>query len=207
MISRRYVVALATMLALALVPTLRHGYLGYVEAAPKVTGASLPAALVGAPGIVRTTPPVWMPDTFSEDSWAETSYDVSGVGRLTLVVARGYDLKKLYHHPELGVLRGHNFERVRHTALTSGDPVFVLENGADLQHSAVYALIYDNVWIGNPYLLQASSAVTSLWARRRPLTLVFVYGPVLKDGEPTAAVTELLRTTVRGLEASASGGS
>jgi hypothetical protein len=199
--------ALATLLALALVPTIRHGYLGYVEAAPKVTGAALPSALTGTTGVVRTSPPAWMPDTFSEDSSAEASYDVTGVGRLTLVVARGYDLKKLYHHPELGVLRGHSFEPARQATLAGGDPVFVLENRADQQQSAVYALIYDDVWVGNPYLLQASSAVTSLWARRRPLTLVFVHGPVLKDGEPTAAVTELLRTTVRGLEAAASGGS
>ena len=52
-----------------------------------------------------------------------------------------------------------------------------------------------------------SSAVTSLWARRRPLTLLFVHGPVLKDGEPTPAVTELLHATVQGFEASASSGS
>jgi hypothetical protein len=206
-ISRRYLVALSALLALALLPTIRHGYLGYVEAATKVTAASLPAEVVGTPGVATTTPPVWMPDTFSEDSWAEKTYDVSGVGRLTLVVARGYDLKKLYHHPEIAVLRGRTFEPVRHAALAGGEPVYVLVNRSNERESAVYALVYDNSWVGNPYLLQMSSAFTSIWARRRPLTLVFAHGPVLKDGEPTAAVTELLHATVKGLEVAASGGS
>ena len=207
MISRKHLVALSALLALALLPTLRHGYLGYVEAAPKVTAASLPAEVAGTRGVATTTPPVWMPDTFSEDSWAEKTYDVSGVGKVTLVVARGYDLKKLYHHPEIGVLRGRSFEPARRATLAGGEPVYVLVNRSDERESAVYALVYDNAWVGNPYLLQMSSAFTSIWARRRPLTLVFVHGPVLKDGEPTAAVTELLHATARGLEAAASGGS
>ena len=82
------------------------------------------------------------------------------------------------------------------------EAVYVLENLTGEGESAVYALVYDDRWIGNPYMLQLSSAVTSVWAARRPLTLVFAYGPVLENGHPVPVVAELLRTAVQGLQSS-----
>lgn len=203
MISRRWLVLLVGLLALVLLPTIRQGYLGYVEPAPKLSTASLPRELAGVPGVGRGQPPTWMPETYSEDSWAEQSYDIRGLGKVTLFVARGYDLKKLYHHPELGVLRGRSFQPLRHETLPGGaEAVYVLENLTGEGESAVYALVYDDRWIGNPYMLQLSSAVTSVWAARRPLTLVFAYGPVLENGRPVPVVADLLRTAVQGLQSS-----
>ena len=140
-----------------------------------------------------------MKDTYAADSWAERTYDAPGSGDVSLFVARGFDLKKLYHHPELGVLRGRSFEAQRSTVV-DGRPVHVLQNATDGE-SAVYALVYEGDWIGNPYLLQASSALTSLWTGPRPLTLVFAYGAVLQDGQPTPFVTEVLRSSVQRLSA------
>jgi hypothetical protein len=200
-ISRRWLVALAALLAVVLLPTIRHGYLGYVEPTAKISAASLPSALAGARGVRRSEPPTWMPETYSEDSWAEQSYDVAGVGTVTLFVARGYDLKKLYHHPELGVLRGRSFQPLRHETLAGGDEaVYVLENLTGEGESAVYALVYDGRWVGNPYMLQLSSALTSVWSARRPLTLVFAYGRILADGKPLPVVADLLRAAVRGMQ-------
>ena len=67
------------------------------------------------------------------------------------------------------------------------------------------ALIHEGRWVGNPYVLQLSSAVTTLWTGPRPLTLVFAYGPVLADGQPSAFTAELLRTAVRTLSPAQSG--
>jgi hypothetical protein len=137
--------------------------------------------------------------TFGADSWAERAYDVPGHGRLTVFAASGSDLKKLYHHPELGVLHGRSFDRVRLLSLDDDParPMHVLQNST-AGDSAIYALVYDGEWVANPYWLQASSAVSSLWRGRRPLTLVMVYGPgVLENGLPVEAARLALAEAVR----------
>lgn len=197
MISRRYAVPLLVVLAVALLPTVQHGYLGYTAVAAKVTQERLPQAIAGVTGAPKVRTGGWMTSTYAADSWAERTYAPAGQGQVSLFVARGFDLKKLYHHPELGVLRGNSFHPLR-TADVDGQPVHVLQNVA-AGDSAVYALIYEDQWVGNPYLLQASSAFTSLWTGRRPLTLVFAYGDVLKNGEPSTVVGTLLRDSVAGL--------
>ena len=191
MISRRFAVPLLVALAVALLPTVQHGYVGRTPAVDKITDASLPVAVDGVTGTPKIRTGGWMTSTYGADSWAERTYDVPGPGEVSLFVARGFDLKKLYHHPELGVLRGRSFDALR-SAVVDGRPVYVLENATDGE-SAVYALVYEGDWIGNPYALQASSALTSLWTGPRPLTLVFVYGAVLNDGQPTRFATEALR--------------
>ena len=191
MISRRFAVPLLVALAVALLPTVQHGYVGRTPAVDKITDASLPVAVDGVTGTPKVRTGGWMTSTYGADSWAERTYDTPGPGEVSLFVARGFDLKKLYHHPELGVLRGRSFDALR-SAVVDGRPVYVLENATDGE-SAVYALVYEGDWIGNPYVLQASSALTSLWTGPRPLTLVFVYGAVLNDGQPTRFATEVLR--------------
>ena len=191
MISRRFAMPLLVALAVALLPTVQHGYVGRTPAVDKITDAFLPVAVDGVTGTPKVRTGGWMTSTYGADSWAERTYDVPGPGEVSLFVARGFDLKKLYHHPELGVLRGRSFETLR-SAVVDGRPVHVLQNATDGE-SAVYALVYDGDWVGNPYVLQASSALTSLWTGPRPLTLVFVYGAVLNDGQPTRFATEALR--------------
>lgn len=197
MISRRYALPLLVVLAVALLPTVQHGYLGYTAESAKVTQESLPAAVAGISGAPRVRTGGWMTSTYAADSWAERTYAPAAQRQVSLFVARGFDLKKLYHHPELGVLRGNSFQPLR-TAEVDGRPVHVLQNVGD-GDSAVYALIYEDEWVGNPYWLQASSAVTSLWTGRRPLTLVFAYGDVLEGGAPTKLAGELLVRAASGL--------
>jgi hypothetical protein len=196
-ISGRHAVALLVLFALALLPTVQHGYVGYTATALRVTQDVLPVSVDGIGGAPKQRTGGWMTSTYAADSWAERTYTRPGAGDVSLFVARGFDLKKLYHHPELGVLRGNSFEPLRRATI-DGEPVHVLQNLAD-GDSAVYALIYEQEWVGNPYVLQASSAFTSLWTGRRPLTLVFVYGPVLDRGQPTATAARLLPAAVERL--------
>lgn len=206
MISRRHLVALLVILGVALAPTVPHGYIGRVTQAPKVVEGSLPSAVGGVTGTPKIRTGGWMKDTYGADSWAERTYQPAGQGEVGLFVARGFDMKKLYHHPELGVLRGRSFEPQRIKVL-EGDGkeiVHVLRN-LSTSESAVYALLYEDRWVGNPYLLQLSSAFSTLWTGQRPITLVFAYGHVLADGEPSPFTTELLRTAVQQLAPASSG--
>ena len=204
MVSRRYIASLFLLLVVVLWPTVRHGYLGHLVAAAKVSDATLPFSVAGATSAPRTRTGGWMAGAYAADSWVERVYDQPGRSPVSLFVARGFDLKKLYHHPELGVLRGRSFAPLRESSI-DGEPVHILANTTDGE-SAVYALIYEGRWIGNPYVLQLSSALTSLWTGRRPITLVFAYGnDVLERGQPTPFVVELLRTSVRQLSPAAAG--
>jgi hypothetical protein len=196
MISGRHVAALLVVFVLALLPTVRHGYMGQVDAAPKVEASQLPAELNGRIGATETRAGSYVGGIYAADSWAERRYDLAGGGQINLIVIRGFDMKKLYHHPELGVLRGRSFDPVQTVQLASGgEPVHVLRN-VGTGESAVYTFVYQTRWIGNPYLLQLSSAVTSLWHGRQPLTLVFAYGDVLDGRAPAAATDRLLREAV-----------
>ena len=203
MISRRFAVPLLVALAVALLPTVQHGYVGRTPAVDKITDASLPVAVDGVTGTPKARTGGWMTSTYGADSSAERTYDVPGPGEVSLFVARGFDLKKLYHHPELGVLRGRSFDALR-SAVVDGRPVYVLENATDGE-SAVYALIYGDDWIGNPYVTQLSSSITALWTGRRPLTLVFAYGDVVRDGQPSPLAAQLLLSAVKQLQMAGDG--
>jgi hypothetical protein len=198
-VSRHRLPGLAALLVVALLPTLVHSYRGYDVTPTPITANTLPRALGGAAGVDRARDPVWMRATFGADSWAERAYEVPGQGRLTIFAARGSDLKKLYHHPELGALHGRSFDRVRLVPLDADAtrPMHVLQNDTT-GDSAIYVLLYDGEWVSNPYWLQVSSAVSSLWRGRRPLTLVMVYGPgVLENGLPVEAARRALAEAVR----------
>jgi len=204
--SRRHLWPLVITLCVSLVPTLQYGYDGHPREASKITQTSLPAAVGGLAGLPKDRTGGWLQATYGADSWAERTYNVPGAGSIGLFVARGFDMKKLYHHPELGVMRGHQFEPQR-TQVLDGDAdqvVHVLQ-GAAGQESAAYVLLYDGRWVSNPYALQLSSAVTTLWTGPRPLTLIFAYGAVLANGQPSSSTAELLRRTAQQLAAAAPG--
>ncbi len=206
MMSRRYAPALIGLLLVALLPTMRHGYLGFVEAAPPVTEALLPVVVAGATGAPHTLPANGMVGAYDAQSWAERIYQVPGGGRVSLLVVRGFDHKKLYHHPELGALRGRTFGPLKKGVLPgpSADPVYLLQNTTGGE-SAVYALLFGDRWVADPYLHQVASALSTLWAGRRPMTLVFASGDVLVDGQPTPFVSDLLRAAAARLGTSQTG--
>ena len=203
MISRRFAQALLVALAVALLPTLRHGYFGHLAAAPRVTEGSLPTAVQGALGSPRARTGGWMTSTYAADSWAERSYRPAGRGEVSLFVARGFDLKKLYHHPELFVSYGTSLRPAGVSVLpgTPPLPVTVLRSargeGTEL---VIYALVSGDEVVANPYVYQGQAALRQLLRGRELLTLIYVHasdanpdGPI--DAEPAARV---LRDAVAG---------
>ena len=203
-VSGRYLAALLAVLLVALVPTVRHGYVSTLAAAPSVTAASVPATFEGAPGATRERPAAWIAETYGADSWVERTYDVAGTGQVRIFVARGYDLKKLYHHPELGILHGVSLTPAG-TVPLDGHPerrVHVLRGDGVGGASALYALVYRGAWIADPYRLQLSSALSTLWAARHPLTLILVSGAVVDgEGRPTALGVRALGESWQAIEA------
>ena len=170
MMSRRYLEVLAALLALALIPTVLHTYVG-VRIADGKSSRDVPSDLLGHRWADTTRNPAWVHDNFASDDFIERRLlDV------TLFVARSYDPKSLYHHPELGLAYGQTFEPVTISTVASAAgpmPLHVLSGERQL---AVYALLYDGVFIANPVRFQLAHAFRMLIAPRHQMTLFFAHG-------------------------------
>jgi hypothetical protein len=183
MMSTRFAVPVLLLALAATVPTVIHGYAGYVVHDGR-SARALPAALADRHGTDRPRDPAWVRETYGSDDWIEREYTRFGQAPLTLFVARTYDLKKVYHHPELGVLRGHDFERVEVVRVgEQATPLFRLQpqSGAGL---ALYALHYEGEIVADPMRVQLRSVFTSLVGGRRAMTLFMVFDPQHTPNQP-----------------------
>ena len=111
-----------------------------------------------------------------------------------LFIARSFDLKRLYHHPEIGLLRGSDFDRKEIIKIASmpGIPIHFLR-----EHSgtgvAAYALLFDGEFVDNPIAMQLKTSLEMLFSASKPLTLFFVYDSMLQrdsgfEASPAAPV-------------------
>ncbi len=187
MISTRRLATVAIALALALVPTILHSYLG-MTATDGRSVREVPAHLEGLQGRDTRRSTGWVSESYGTTNFIERQYGPA----LTLFMARSYDPKGLYHHPENGVAHGDNYERV--VMLRRPDrpevPIFTLSSHTG-GYSA-YALLYENTFVEHPMRFQLGNAFTLLTQPRGLMTLFFVRGKV--DATSPAA-----RSTVEGL--------
>ena len=173
MISGRFAPITAVLLSLALVPTVIHSYRG-LTIDDGVTVGAIPEVLAGMPSkpTGRKTP--WVEANFASADWFERTYRV-GTEQVRLFAARSYDAKRLYHHPELAVLRG-LAPAPAGRAILPGRPdvaIHVLTTSrANQSGIAVYALRYENQYVQNPILFQLRIAAELLLSGRRPTTLL-----------------------------------
>src|SRR5690606_3313011 len=80
--------------------------------------------------------------SFDATDWVERRY-VRGNDEVTLLVARSFDMKKLYHHPELAVVDGIEFRPARvETYASSGVPIDVHVLEGERAGLLAYALLY-----------------------------------------------------------------
>src|SRR5688572_503232 len=186
MMSSRYAPAVCVALVLALIPTIIHSYVGVVAADPLTTGA-VPFVLEGYRGEPTTRNPDWGRRRFESHDWFERQYTAAG-DAVVLTVVRSYDLKALYHHPELAV--------AYHLASFSGSrtvapqdrpdmPVHVLTND-DRGPIGLYVLHYDGRFVADPIRFQIRTAGELLFTGRKPMTLFFV-----RDDAPAGGVGPL----------------
>lgn len=174
MISTRWSVPTAILLALALVPTAIHGYFGYVVEDGR-RAARVEPVLAGMTSRPTDRSDEWMARKFDSADWSERWYGPGTALRLSVV--RSYDPKKLYHHPELAIsYREMRVGASQRTTLPgrTGVPVVAVRAADDQPGVAVYALHYGDEFVGNPYVFQARQAVELLFTGRRPMTLIYV---------------------------------
>lgn len=193
MISARFAAPVAALVALALIPTVIHSYVG-VRVVDGRIAAAIPDVLAGGPSAPVARRPGWARDRFDTDDWIERVYRVEGQ-EVTLFVARSYDAKRLYHHPELALLRDMESTPVGiiRPSARPDVPLHVLTTSRDGRRGlAVYALLYDGRFVDNPVLFQLRTATELLISGRKSMTLVFASAP---DSRP-AAVDEAQATRV-----------
>lgn len=177
MISSRFSIPVALLLAIALVPTVIHNYIG-AEQKDDLSTANISAQFDGYRSKPSDRRPGFGNDVFDSFDWTEKNYTASNGEIVTLFVARSFDLKKLYHHPEIAIIRGTDVEArgIERLKNVNNIPLRVLaaREGKGL---AAYSLLYDGEFIENPITFQLTTAIAQLFSARKPMTLFFAYQP------------------------------
>ena len=174
MISSRFAPVLALMVGLALVPTFMHAYLG-VRLDDGLRSASIPMHLGGYTGQDTTRDANWGQRRFESFDWIERTYESSD-HHLFLTVVRTFDLKSVYHHPELAVAYGTPFVTHEVVRLPSRPemPVHRLVSDGDRPSVALYVLEHGGRFVDDPIWFQLRTSIEMLARRRKPMTLLFV---------------------------------
>ena len=171
--STRYAPLVLAMLLLALVPTVIHSYVR-VTIDDGLRAEAIPSTLPGFTASAGRRDPTWGKRRFDSDDWIERRYSTAG-DELSLIVVRSFDLKALYHHPELAVAYNTPFSAssVRRFRQRPDIPVYVLrgDDGA----AGLYALHYDGRFIEHPVWFQIRTAGELLFSGRKAMTLLFVH--------------------------------
>jgi hypothetical protein len=176
MIAPRFSVAVAVLLGMALVPTVIHEYVGLSIDDGRVTDA-VDFRLAGLSGTATGRKSFWAIRKFDSTDWIERWY-TADKERIQLFVARSYDLKRLYHHPELAIVQSDDLisRGVVRLAHRENVPIHILQSRRTSgQGIAMYALHYDNEFVDDALRFQVRTAASLLVGGRRPMTLFFVY--------------------------------
>jgi len=188
--STRYVPAILALVALALVPTIVHTYVGVVAADGHST-AVIPWQLDGVAGIDTNRSAAWVKETFGADDFIERRY-----AGATLFVARSYDAKRLYHHPELGVAYGIHYETARVIRIPSPSGEIALHLLEGDRAVAAYAVVHDGTFVEDPIRFQVRQALSMLVNPRKPTTLFFAHS----SGASPPAESPAVRVVVAAVE-------
>jgi hypothetical protein len=169
MIATRYLPALTVILALACVPTVVHTYMGRTVGDARDLN-QIPRQLLNLDSQPGRHSASWVLDEYGTAYFIVLHYGP----KMTLFVARSYDAKGLYHHPELGVAHGDAYGRatVIRTPERPDIPVFRLQ--AEDGKQSVYALLYGEAFLANPMRFQLRNSLELLVRPRSPMTLFFV---------------------------------
>lgn len=174
MISSRYGWLVAFFLAVALIPTVIHNYLGTTVDDGKSTAGINPVLgdFVSEP---TNREAQWVTGLFGDMDWIERIYSNLKGSQIKLFVGRSFDHKRLYHHPELALSHGQGLENIGITLLP-GDPeipVHLLRSttGAGL---VAYVLLYDGSFVKEPILSQILDSFDLFFHGRKQMTIFYV---------------------------------
>ena len=174
MTSTRYALPVALLLTLALIPTVIHSYFGLT----KNDGSSVKnirPVLENFSSTPTNRNPAWGEQTFGSEDWFERTYKDEQGHSIRLFVARSFDHKRLYHHPELVLSYGSDLSNGGIDLLPEQPeiPVNLLRSNTRLGLAA-YVLLYDGEFIGNPISHQVKDAFNLLISARKPMTLFYI---------------------------------
>jgi hypothetical protein len=115
----------------------------------------------------------WVLDRLHSRDWIERSFDDHGTS-VVLFAGRSYDAKRLYHHPELALLRGYETAPagMARVADRPDIPLHLVTTNQDGRTGlAVYALLYDQRFIERPVWFQLRTSAALLVSPPKPMTL------------------------------------
>jgi hypothetical protein len=183
MISPRFLPAVCLVLALALVPTVARSMSARVVPSRSVA-TLVPAALDGVAAERTQRNASWGKRRFDSDDWTEHRYG-SSADALRLTIVRSYDLKALYHHPELAVAYPAPFAPavIERLPPRPDVPVHVLRPIGESRTEAMYVLEHGGRYIEDPLWFQVRIAGEQLLSPPRPMTLFFVTDPTGMGGD------------------------
>ena len=172
MISSRFAAAVVLLLGIASVPTVIHSYLGS-NVVDGMSAGAVPVVLDGMRFTATGRKGTWVEEHFASRDWVERMH-LTGGREVRLFVGRSYDAKRLYHHPELALLRGMATTPMGiGRAVTRPDvPLHVLATRrAGREGIAVYALLHDGKFVERPLLFQLRTSAALLFSGRKAMTL------------------------------------
>ncbi len=175
MISSRYVVPVILLVSMALVPTVIHSYMHAREEDGRIA-ANISTTLDGISSQPFTRHnAAWVMDMYASDDWIERIYQAVGGHKIRLFVARSYDHKSLYHHPELGLSHGNDLEASGVVILAGEQEIpvhlFRARNGRGV---VAYVLLYAGKFIRDPLKHQIRDSLKLLVSPRRQMTMFYV---------------------------------
>jgi hypothetical protein len=202
MISPRFAAPVAVVLALALVPTVIHSYRG-ARLDDGWRAAAIAESLDGMRSRPTDRKAPWVLSNFATEDWIERTY-TAGRTETTLFVARSYDPKRLYHHPELALLRGTQTTPagIARSTRRPDIPLHLVETERNgIRGLAAYALRYEDGYIEDPLMFQLRTSIELLVRRRKPLTLFMAHALAGRpDAVDEAPATQLLLAAIEDFE-------
>lgn len=202
MLSSRYAIPTIILLLLALIPTIIHSYIGALYKDGKTVHNIEPVLeqFTSAPSQRNER---WGKDVYGSDDWFERIYRNGQGDTIRLFVARSYDQKRLYHHPELALSYSQNLNNKRITTLTGYPdiPVHLLSND-DHSRVVAYILMYNNKFIRNPVSHQFRDSIKLLISARKPMTLFYAAqsGPPSDTPFSQSALDSLLSLAIHSFQ-------
>ena len=173
MISTRYAVPVIILLALALIPTALHSYINAKFNDEKSVN-NIALTLNNFTSVPAQRNAQWGMDIFGSEDWFERNYQNEQFNTVRLFVARSYDHKRLYHHPELALSYGHDLSNKDIINLPDYPEIsaHILSNH-DNSMLVAYVLLYNNEFVKKPIIHQLGESMRLLVNARKPMTLFY----------------------------------
>lgn len=196
MISTRYALSVAILLALASIPTVIHSYFDLtIDDGVSIKEINLEQDNFTSSPSKRNAG--YGEETFGSEDWIERIYTNDEGKSIRLFIAKGYDHKRLYHHPELALSHGKDLGSKSQIRLSTHPELIVntLRNNTQPQMAA-FVLLYEGQSIDNPILHQVMDSFNLLINPRRPITLFYVSDDNASNNTPfneTAAASILTK--------------